>query len=45
MSLEEERIRELQRKDKEHDARLEKLEKLCADLTARIEALEAQLKK
>ena len=32
-------------KDREHDARLEKLEKLCVDLTARIEALEAQLKK
>ena len=41
MSLEEERFRELQRKDKEHDARLETL---CAELLARVEALEAKQK-
>ena len=31
-------------KDSEHDSRLEQLEKLCADLTLRVEALESQVK-
>ena len=43
--LQDDELHRQSEKDREHDARLEKLEKLCANLAARVEVLEAQLKK
>jgi hypothetical protein len=37
-------LRRQRMKDGEHDSRLEQLEKLCADLALRVEALESQVK-